>query len=347
MDSMKKNRTWILLVALLGLAACSTKASNGADRMMGSAPPQPSAEFPFESKIVTVKGYRIHYVEEGQGDPILFIHGNPTSSYLWRNILPAVARQTGRRGIALDLLGFGKSDKAKEEYTLALHEEIVQGFIDQLGLKNIVLVLHDWGGPLGAYYAVHHPENVQGIALMETFLWQMDYAEFGEYKTFFKIFRSPLGYIPLQPMNMFVNKLLAGDGVFYKDHMTKEVMAHYREPFPTAGSRRAIRMFPKLIPIEGKPKESVAFVKAIEEGLPSLKFPFLWIKAEPGAVVSKNNEGKFSRLRQTLPQMQVKEFGPGRHFLQEDNPDRIIQFLVKWIETHGLSDPLKGPEGIE
>lgn len=129
---------------------------------------RPSADFPFESRYVTVEGHRIHYIEEGRGEPILFIHGNSAWSYLWRNILPTVAKETRRRGIALDLLGFGRSDKPNADYSVRLHYRIVEGFIERLGLTNLVLVLHDWGGPLGTFYALRHPERIQALAFMET-----------------------------------------------------------------------------------------------------------------------------------------------------------------------------------
>lgn len=291
---------------------------------------RPSAEFPFESRFITLDGHRIHYIEEGQGDPILFIHGNPTSSYIWRNILPRVAKETGRRGIALDLLGFGKSDKPDVGYDLRLHERIVGSFIEQLKLTNLVLVLQDWGGPLGTYYAVHHPGKIQGIALMETFLWNMAWEDFGSYKAGFKLFRSPVGYLMNQVMNVFVNKLLPG-AVLKKENMTEEVMGHYRAPFPTIGSRKAIRTFPQLIPIECEPADSLAFIEEIEVKLPSLTSPVLWIKAEPGTIITKNSEYHLLMLKQKLPQLVVKDFGPGLHYLQEDNPGKITDLLAGWI----------------
>ena len=125
-----------------------------------------SPVFPFNSGHVDVMGYKIHYVEYGEGSPVLFIHGNPTSSYLWRNVLPHVASQTGRRGIALDLLGFGKSDKPDDvKYTLKFHADILRSFIAALGLKNIVMVADDWGGPLGMDAVVKAPELFDGIVL--------------------------------------------------------------------------------------------------------------------------------------------------------------------------------------
>jgi len=304
---------------------------------------RPSAAFPFESRFVSIGGYRIHYVEEGEGDPVLFIHGNPTSSYVWRNILPQVAREAKRRGIALDLLGFGKSDKPDDvRYTVQLHYDILEGFIEKLDLKKIVLVLHDWGGPLGTSYAVRHPENVRGIVLMETFLWNMLWDDLGKYKPIFKLFRSPAGYLMIQVMNLFVNKVLPGS-VVRGNNMTKETMRHYREPFPTIRSRRAIRVFPQLLPIECRPAESYEFIEEIEQRLPTAKFPALWIKASPGTVISEITKYHLIMLKARLPQLEVKEFGPGMHYLQEDDPEKIAQFIVEWMRLNNKIGRGDGP----
>jgi len=152
----------------------------------------PESRFPFESRYTKVQGFDIHYVEEGSGAPVLFVHGNPTSSYAWRNVIPGVARATGRRAVALDLLGFGKSEKPNRvDYSLKLHSEVLQGVIENLDLRNVVLVGEDWGGPLAAYYAIHHQENVDGLALQETFLWPMTYED-----DFAPRFRAPFAPSP-------------------------------------------------------------------------------------------------------------------------------------------------------
>lgn len=292
---------------------------------------RPSADYPFGSRYVFVGGYRIHYVEAGKGEPVLFIHGNPTSSYLWRNVLPKVARDLGRRGIAIDLLGFGKSDKRDDvDYTARLHADIVEAFIEKLDLKNLILVLHDWGGPLGAAYAVNHPDNIAGLVLMETFVWPFAWKDFGRFAPMFRLFRSPLGYIMIQAMNVFVNTILPRS-VIHKENMSEEVMRHYREPFLTIRSRKAIRAFPKLLPIAGQPAESDAFIEEVQKKLQEAKFPILWIKATPGAVVSKETDYHLHILQKMLPQLIIKDFGPGFHYLQEDDPERIADLITEWV----------------
>ncbi len=294
------------------------------------------ASFPFVSRYIELGSRRIHYVEEGSGAPVLFVHGNPTWSYLWRNILPRVAAQTGRRGIALDLLGFGRSDKLERgEYTLEVHAAVLESFIEKLGLKDLVLVLHDWGGPLGMAYATRHPENVRAVVLMETFLWDAAWKDFGRFKPAFRLMRSPLGYVLLQVMNLFVNRILPAS-VVNSDRMTPEVMNFYRAPFPSAASRRAIRAFPRLIPIKGRPEASKQFIDEIDRNLPLFDRPALWIKASPGAIITKETEYRLVALGLRLPQLEVKEFEPGLHYLQEDDPQRLADMIAGWIRDHDL-----------
>ena len=291
-----------------------------------------------ESRFTKVKDFDIHYVEEGSGDPILFFHGNPTSSYLWRNVFPKVAKETGRRAIAFDLLGFGKSQKPTNiDYTLKLHAEIVEGFISNLKLKNLVLVGDDWGGSLATYYAIHHKENVQGLGLMETFLWPMTYQDDFEPKlrTPFKMMRSPLGFVFVQVFNIMIKKLIP-------QHcpISKESLDYYINSFPTIRSRNAMGAFPKLLPVEGNPKASFEFFMEIQNALPRIKFPVLWIKATPGVIPSDDyppSLKKFEDVKKKIPHMVIKPFGTGHHFLAEENPEKVSQILVDWMKETRLA----------
>lgn len=308
----------------------------------------PPAAFPFQSHYIEVLGHRIHWVEQGQGEPVLFIHGNPTSSYLWRNVLPGVARRSGRRTLALDLLGFGKSDKpARVRYSLRLHADVVAGFIQQMGLRNVVLVADDWGGPFSADFALRHPELMQGLVLMETFLWPMSWQDdfAPEFRTPFRLMRTPLGFLLVQVMNVMVRKLIP-------EHcpISDEAMRHYTEALPTIASRRAMREFPKLLAVEGDPADSTAFMEAIWSGLPRLKMPVAWIKARPGVVPSDDFPPSLKRLEETrrkLPHLEVLDFGPGYHFLSETNPQRLVELVSGWLIGHGLAAvPLGAPERL-
>ncbi|MDA8099592.1 MAG: haloalkane dehalogenase [Nitrospiraceae bacterium] len=298
--------------------------------------PRPSAAFSFEYKHTHVGRHRIHYIEEGSGKPVLFIHGNPTSSYLWRNILPEVARATGGRAIALDLLGFGASDKPSDvDYSLDLHATIVEGFIEELGLEDVVLVLHDWGGPLGMRYAGGHAKNVRGVVLMETFLWDTSWKDFGSFAPAFRLLRTPAGRFLNRTMNLFVNVILPGS-VAERDHLTPEIMQRYRAPFPTLRSRKAMAVFPALIPIAGRPEASRRFFDELDKTLKALVCPVMWIKADPGAIITSNTEYRLIALSARLPQLTIRRFGRSLHYLQEDNPGRVAGMIVEWMRENGL-----------
>lgn len=161
----------------------------------------PAAKYLFQSSHVEVMGHRIHYVEHGTGAPVLFLHGNPTSSYMWRDVLPHVANQTGRRGIAMDLLGFGRSDKPRGvRYTLDLHARVVKEFVNALELRDIVLVADDWGGPLGMRDVVERSDRYQAAVLMETFLWTFTFVDDFEpkFRMPFRLMRGPMGFFFVQ-----------------------------------------------------------------------------------------------------------------------------------------------------
>lgn len=302
-----------------------------------------SAVFPFESRYTTVAGHKIHYVEEGRGGPVLFLHGNPTSSYVWRNVLPALAARAGWRCIALDLLGFGKSDKPNINYSLRLHADIVAGFIANLGLKNLVLVAEDWGGPLGADYAARSPQNVAGMALMETFLWPMQWVrDFPpEFRTPFKLLRTPLGFVMIQVMNFMSKKMIPRHCP-----IAKESLDYYINSCPTVRSRRAMREFPKLLPVEGEPRESFDFIMQLQEGLARASFPIVWFKATPGVVPSDDYPSTmqgFEELKKKVPRIVVRDFGSGLHFLSEVNPARVVEMLAEWLgEIAQSGETLRG-----
>lgn len=289
------------------------------------------AAFDFESHYVSINGYKIHYVEEGQGDPILFIHGNPTSAYTFRNVLKQIAANTNHRVIALDLLGFGKSEKPNINHTCKLHTELIQGFIETLSLQNISLVAEDWGGFLGGFVMTKMPERFRSAVLMETFLWPFTYEE--DYAPDiiipFKLMRSPIGFVFSKVMNVMINKMIP-------DHcpISEESLQYYRDAVPSFADKKAIGDFPKLIPTNGKPKASHDMAMELLAGLSAVHFPVLWIKANPGTIVSMNNPIGMKRLedvQQRLPQMDIRDFGEGYHFLSEENPERVIEMVSEWI----------------
>ena len=283
-----------------------------------------SAEFPFESHYVDVEGLRMHYVEEGTGDPILFLHGNPTSSYLWRNIIPHLSSHG--RCIAPDLVGFGKSDKPKSAYRFFDHVRYVEGFIEKLGLTNITLVIHDWGSALGFHYAMRHEDNVKGLAFMEAILAPSSWEDFPkDFKRGFRMFRTPgVGWVMIVAMNVFLKQLLPQAIV---RELTDEELDAYKEPFPSLKSRKPIRRMPRDIPIDGKPADVAEAVESYNRKLQESELPKLLFTAKPGGIISPE---MIEWAETNLSNLNVVDIGPGIHFLQEDNPHLIGSEIAAW-----------------
>lgn len=283
-----------------------------------------SAEFPFESKYIEVEGSRIHYVEEGVGDPVLFIHGNPTSSYLWRNIIPHVA-PVGRC-IAMDLIGMGKSDKPDIEYRFEDHARYVDGFISAMGLKDITFVIHDWGSVLGIHYARRNPKNVKGIAFMEAILRPFPPLDPStEMGRTFIAFRTPdIGWDIIVNQNVFVEKVLPGMVI---RGLTDEEMDVYRAPFLIPESRKPVWRWPNEIPFEGEPTDVASIVKVNNTWLTGTNIPKLLFYGSPGAIL---NENMVKWCVDHLKNLKTVDIGPGLHYIQEDNPHLIGEKLAKW-----------------
>ncbi len=283
-----------------------------------------SPAFPFESHFVEVHGAKMHYLDEGQGDPILFLHGNPTSSYLWRNIIPHLSGQA--RCIAPDLIGMGQSDKPDIAYRFFDHFKYIEGFIEALDLRNITLVLHDWGSGLGFHYAATHPENIKGLAFMEAIIRPVTWAGFPpKYKFAFKAMRTDrIGWLMLSGLNLFVNQILPG-GMLRK--LTAEEWARYRAPYPTPHSRRAVRQWPREIPIDGKPADVYAVVNHYSEWLQETDLPKLLLFVSPGALITPE---MVDWCKANYRNLTVVDIGEGLHFVQEDHPARIGRELSTW-----------------
>lgn len=287
-----------------------------------------SADFPFESKFVQVKGSRMHYVEQGEGEPILLVHGNPTSSYLWRNVIPQL--QGSGRCIAPDLIGMGKSDKPDIPYRIFDHSEYFEGFIAALGLKNIRLVLHDWGGFVGLHYAARHPENVTAIAFMEAVIKPMKLADRSEQtQAIFSMFRGDKGWQKIVGENFFVEKVLPGS-IMRK--LTEAEMNVYREPFLEESARKPVYVFPNEIPFDGEPADVVAAVEAYDEALGKAGIPMLLLGFEPGAIIGP---AEVAWCRAQFPTLSVNDMGKGIHFVQEDQPQAIGSAVSRWLGTLG------------
>ena len=277
---------------------------------------------------VDVLDRQMAYVEMGVGDPIVFLHGNPTSSYLWRNIVPQVA-DLGRC-IAIDLIGMGDSDKldgsGPDRYTFVEHSKYLDAAFAALGIDaNVTLVIHDWGSALGFCWANRHRAAIKGICYMESIVRPLAWDEFpAAARDIFKGFRSPAGEDMVLEKNLFVEAVLPGSVL--RD-LTAEEMAAYREPFAEPGeSRRPTLTWPRQIPLDGEPADVVAIVEDYGNWLrEDATLAKLFIDAQPGALIT----GVVRDYCRALPN-QTEVTVAGNHFLQEDSPDEIAAALRAW-----------------
>ncbi|MGI9571088.1 MAG: haloalkane dehalogenase [Desulfobulbia bacterium] len=286
-----------------------------------------SADFPFRSNYVEVYGSKMHYIDEGTGDVILFLHGNPTSSYLWRNIIPYLSSMG--RCIAPDLIGMGKSEKPDLPYRFFDHVKYLDGFIEMLSLTNITLVIHDWGSAIGFHYAARHEHNIKGIAFMEAFLRPVTWEDFpSDFKMGFKIMRTPgIGWFMISVMNMFVTNILP-KAIVRK--LSAEEKEYYGSPYKTVRSRKPVRQWPCEIPINGKPADVYEVVSNYHQKLQKSEIPKLLFYAKPGGlIVAKMVEW----CKQNLKNLKVVDIGAGIHFVQEDNPHLIGSELARWYKS--------------
>jgi haloalkane dehalogenase len=279
-------------------------------------------------RFAEVLGSRMAYVETGSGSPIVFLHGNPTSSYLWRNVIPHVA-DLGRC-LAPDLVGMGDSDKlhpsGPDRYTFAEHRRHLDALLSVLGVAGgVVLVLHDWGSALGFDWARRHAGAVRGICYMEAIVRPLSFAEWPEAsRRVFAGFRSPAGEAMVLERNLFVERVLPGSIL---RTLTDAEMAEYRRPFAAPGEdRRPTLTWPRQIPIDGEPADVVAVVDAYARWLQSAPVPKLFVDADPGAILV-GAQRTFCRAFPDQHELQVR----GSHFIQEDSPDDIGRALREFV----------------
>jgi len=268
------------------------------------------------------------YIDEGEGDAIVFQHGNPTSSYLWRNVMPHLAG-LGRL-IACDLIGMGGSDKLSpsgpDRYHFAEQRDYLFALWDELDLGDrVVLVLHDWGSALGFDWANQHRDRVQGIAYMEAIATPLQWSDVPpEKQPTFQGLRSPAGEDLILEQNAFVEAVLPGSVL---RGLSDEEMSHYRRPFLNAGEdRRPTLSWPRDLPIGGEPADVVAVVDAYSSWLAKSDVPKLFINAEPGAII---NDRVRAHVR-TWPN-QIETTVAGIHYIQEDSPNQIGTTVADFV----------------
>jgi len=281
-----------------------------------------------QKRYVSVDGRRIAYVEMGEGRPIVFQHGNPTSSYLWRNIMPQL-REHGRC-IAIDLIGMGDSDKlpdsGPQRYTFVEHRHYWSGALAALGVeRDVVLVLHDWGSALGFDWLRNHPDAVAGVSYMEALVAGLEWSDWPPAAIdLFKAFRSPEGEALVLEQNVFIENVFPG-AMLCKP--SADDMAVYRLPFREAGEdRRPTLTWPRQLPIADEPPDVSAIVADYSRYMAQSAVPKLFINAEPGMILTGRLR-EFARTWKNQREVTVE----GLHFIQEDSPDAIANALGAWL----------------
>ena len=283
-----------------------------------------------DKQTIAVNGKRMAYVEMGAGDPIVFQHGNPTSSYLWRNIMPELSKHG--RCIAVDLIGMGDSEKlddpGPDSYRYMEHRDYLFAAWEQLGVTdNVTLVVHDWGSALGFDWAMQNPDKIKGIAYMEAIVRPMTWDEWPEaIQSLFQGFRSAAGETMVLEKNVFVERVLPGSVL---RGLTDDEMAVYRRPFESAGEdRRPTLTWPRQIPLGDEPQDVCMVVASYAEWLSESTVPKLFVNAEPGAILT-GEQRKFCRSFPNQTEVSVA----GLHFIQEDSPAEIAVAISGWLDS--------------
>lgn len=280
---------------------------------------------------VPVLASSMAYRQRGPQDApvVLFLHGNPTSSYIWRNIMPAVAGD--KRAIAPDLIGYGQSGKPEIEYRFADHVRYLDAFIEAMKLDRFYLVAQDWGTALAFHFAARFPERVKGLAFMEFIRpfdrWE-DFHQNPQARATFRKFRTPgVGQDLIQRENLFLERILPGS---IRRTLTDDELAAYRKPFPTEQSRKPIWRLANELPIEGHPEDVHRLLNEAHAALTTSTYPKLLFVGTPGAVVSPAFAKQFAAAQRNI---RVIELGAGFHYLQEDHAARIGQELAEWLRS--------------
>ncbi len=280
-----------------------------------------------EKHRIEVLDSQMAYIDVGEGDPIVFLHGNPTSSYLWRNVIPHVVGLG--RCVAPDLIGMGDSDKVPGlEYRFVDHRRYLDAFLDAIGVEQAVtLVVHDWGSALGFDWANRHRDAIAGIAYMEAIVRPVSWNDWPESsRRIFQAMRSSSGEQIVLEKNVFVERILPASII---RELSDEEMGEYRRPFQNPGEdRRPTLTWPREIPFDGDPGDVAAIIDDYGRWLSTSNVPKLFIDAVPGAILV-GPQREFCRRWPNQIEVRVT----GSHFIQEDSPDEIGAALGQWIEN--------------
>jgi haloalkane dehalogenase len=288
------------------------------------------ALFPFQSRFVEVGGCRLHYVDEGEGPILLLLHGNPTWSFLYRDVIKGLSGSF--RCVAPDYPGFGLSEAPSGYgFTPAEHAQVVEGFVRTLDLRDVTLVAQDWGGPIGLGIAARCPERFGGLVLLSTFAWPVNGTL--HFEAFSRLMGGPLGGFLIRNFNAFVNLVLPA-GV-RRRRLAPEVMAAYRGPFSRRAARTPTHVFPREI------LRSRAYLAEVERGLALLKhLPTLIVWGDRDLYFRPAERRRFERLLPNHRTVLVREAG---HYLQEDAPEELVSAIAGWLGRRGV--PAAAPGG--
>ena len=292
-----------------------------------------TASDPHPRKRVAVLDTEMSYVDVGEGDPIVFLHGNPTSSYLWRNIIPHVS-DIGRC-LAPDLVGMGLSGRSPTySYRFVDHARYLDAWFDAMNLSDAILVVHDWGSALGFHRAYRYPDQIAAIAYMEAIVKPLHWEDLDESGGIFRAVRSSDGEDLILEQNAFVEQVLPGAII---RSLSDDEMATYRAPFAERETRLPTLIWPRQVPIDGEPEDVTSIVQAYGEWLSHSQIPKLFVAGDPGALITEGSTSqRFCRTWNNQREVTVT----GQHFLQEDSPDDIGAALRQFVtETRRSERP--------
>ena len=281
-------------------------------------------------KNITFEGVKISYIDTGdpEGRPIVFLHGNPTSSYLWRNVIP---HATGSgKCLAPDLVGMGRSSRTPDgQYSFADHARYLDGWFESLQINNAVLVVHDWGSALGFHWAHRNPDKISGLVYMEALVQALEWDAWPDQaRGIFQAMRSDAGEEMVLTKNVFVEKILPASVL---RSLTEEEMSVYRQPFVEPGeSRRPTLTWPRQIPVGGEPKDVVSIVEGYGQWMCKNDIPKLFINGDPGSILI-GEQREFCRSWRNQTEITVK----GLHFIQEDSPNEIGKAIRDFCDILG------------
>lgn len=331
---MKNTKRTTGLYCLLALSILLTSTMSSAEEPSAHKMPRVtvSEDLILPQKSVMVHGSEMTYLESGKGQTIVYIHGNPTFSYLWRNVIPHVS--PNYHNIAVDLIGMGGSDKPEINYDFSDHYRYLSGFIDTLGAKEVVLVGHDWGAALAWEYARKNPTKVKALAFMEGVLPPAfpapSFEAMGEEMgNMFRAFKDPVkGKEMVIDNNFFVEKVLPS---MINRTLGETALEAYHAPYLDKQSRLPTLSWPREIPIGGEPQSSVALMNNISTFMGDTTMPVLLTYADPGVIIPRS---AVSWYVEKIENLEVTYIGQGLHFIQEDQPDAIGLAIADWLRRN-------------